>query len=191
VQIRIRVGVDPRIIGEEILHRIEAVVDRHGVDRVAQMPLSRKIGLVAVLPEKLCDGRRLRSDLVRIAGRDHHRKGGAYWDASGNERGAAGRAACLAVPLCKRRAAGRELVEDGRRRVAGLAAAKRAEIAPAGIVGHDDDDIGPLVLRLGARRQRCQDKRRGHSAETAPKSIAYRHAPSPNSLMNVPRGSVF
>jgi hypothetical protein len=40
VQSRICIGVDARVIGEEILHRIEAMIDRHGVDRIAQVPFS-------------------------------------------------------------------------------------------------------------------------------------------------------
>jgi len=149
------------------------MIDRHGVDRVAQMPFPRKIGLVTVLLEKFRDGRRLRSNPVRVARRDHHRQGGAHREASGHERGATGRATRLPVPFRERRALGRQLVEVRRRRVAGLAAAIDAEIPPARIIGHDHDDIRPLLLRLGAYRQRRQDQCCGHSGDIALETIAH------------------
>ncbi len=42
---------------------------------------------------------------------------------------------------------GRELVDVGRRHAAADAAAVGTEIAEAGVVRHDHDDVGPLLLR--------------------------------------------
>ncbi len=152
VQVGVSISVNPGVVGEEILHGVETVIDRHGVDGVAQVPFSREIGLVIVLLEEFRDGRCLRPDPVGIAGRDDHREGGAHGQASGHERGAAGGAACLPIPFRERRSLGRQLVEVRGRRVARLAAAIDAEVPPAGIVGHDHDDVGPFLLRLGAHR---------------------------------------
>jgi hypothetical protein len=139
MQVGVGIGVDPGIVGEEVLHGVETMIDRHRVDGVAEMPLAGEVGLIAVLLEELGDGRRLRTKFVGVAGRDHDRERGAYRQAAGHERGAAGGATRLPVPFGEGRALGGEPVEVRGRGVAGLATAIDAEVTPAGVVGHEHD----------------------------------------------------
>ncbi len=98
------VGVDARIVGGELLHLVEAVLDRVELGLVAEMPLAREVGRVAVLLEELGDRRRLRLQAVLVTGRHDHGQGGADRDAAGDEGRPAGGAARLAVPAREQRA---------------------------------------------------------------------------------------
>src|SRR5262249_26503381 len=51
----IAVGIDARVVGAESLHLVEAVRDRVRLRLVAQVPLAREIGRIAVLLEELGD----------------------------------------------------------------------------------------------------------------------------------------
>ena len=142
-----------------MLHLVEAVLGRIGVGLVAQVPLAGEVGRVAVLLEEFGDRRRFLVQGVRIAGGDHDRERRADRNPSGDERGAAGRAARLAVPVREDRAlrwrSGRCSASDGR----GPAAAGHVtEVVPAGVVGHQDD-IRPLGRCLRIRWQRRRRSR--------------------------------
>ena len=96
--IRVVIGIDARIIGGEFLHFIEAMFDRIELGLIAQMPLAREIGAVAVLLEELGDRRRGLRQAVLVARHHHHREGRTDRDAPGHERGAAGGATRLTIP---------------------------------------------------------------------------------------------
>ena len=146
------VGVDAGVVGGKILHLVEAVLDRIGLGLVAQMPLAGEVRRIAVLLEELGDRRRLLAQGVLVARSDDDRESRADRNAPGHERGATRRAACLAVPTGEDRAFLGDLV-DVRRRMAERGAAVRigAEIVPAGVVGHQHDDVRSLLLRKSRR----------------------------------------
>ena len=97
------VGIDTRVICRELLHLVEAVIDRIELFHVAEMPFAGKVSLVTVVLVELGDGRRVRVQPVRVAGNHHNGERGANRDATGHEGSTARRAACLAVPTGKDR----------------------------------------------------------------------------------------
>ena len=144
------VGVDAWVIGTEVLHLVEAVLDRIGVGLVAQVPFSGEVGRVAVLLEEFGNRRRFLLQGVRITGSDHDRESRANRDPPGHERSAARGAARLAIPVREHRALRGDAVDVRRRVAEGLAAAWHVtEVAPAGVVRHEHDDVGPLLLLRG------------------------------------------
>ena len=70
---RVFVGIDPGVVGGELFHLVETVLDGIELGHVAKMPFAGEVSLIAVLPEELGDGRRLRPKAVRVAGNDHDR----------------------------------------------------------------------------------------------------------------------
>ena len=142
------VRVDAWVIGAEVLHLIEAVLDRIGVRLVAQVPFSGEVGRVAVLLKEFRNRRGFLLQSVRIARSDHDRESRANWNASGHERSAARSATRLAIPICERRALRGDAVNVRGRVAEGLAAASYVtEVAPAGVVCHQHDDVGSLLCR--------------------------------------------
>src|SRR5262245_16447099 len=111
------------------------------------MPFTREVRRVAVLLEKLGDGRRLLAEKVLVARGYHDRQRGADGDAPGDERRAARRATGLTVPGGEQRAfLGKPI--DVRGRVTEVRAAViDPEIVPAGVVLHQHEDVGLLLLR--------------------------------------------
>ena len=153
----VAVGIDARIIGGELLHLVEAVLDRVELGHVTEMPLAGEVRLVPVLLVELGDGRRLFPEPVLVAGNNHDRKRRADRDAPGHERGAARGAAGLAVPAREHRAFLGKAIEVRRRVPERLAAEVGPQIRPPRVVTHQHDDVG-LFLR---RRRPCsQDQER-------------------------------
>ena len=152
VQRQVVVGIDARVIGQHVTHFVEAVGRRKVLELVADMPFAELHRIVACLLQILRNGRGLFGEAVGIARSEHGRERGPDRDAAGDERGAARRAARLAVVIHEAHAFGSETVEVGRGRAAHGAAAIRAEIAPAHIVGHDHDDVR---LSLRGLRERA------------------------------------
>ena len=134
------------------------MLGRIGLGLVAQMPFAGEVRRVAVLLEELGDRRRLLAQAVFVARRHHDRQRGADRNASGHERGAAGGATRLAVPVGENGAFLGDPIDVRRRMTEARAASRIAtEIIPTGIVGHQHDDVGFLVLRL--QGSGCADER--------------------------------
>src|SRR5207248_9539871 len=98
------VVIDSWVVRGEFLHLVEAMLDRVGLGLVAEMPLAREVGRVAVFLEELGDGRGFLAQEVLITRRDDDRQRRADGNAPGDERGAAGGATRLAVPTGEMRA---------------------------------------------------------------------------------------
>ena len=150
---RVAVGIDTRVVGRELLHLVEAVIDRVELLHVAEMPLAGEVGLIAVLLEELGDGRRVRVQAVRVAGNDHDRQRRADRDAPGHERGAARRATGLAVPAREHRAFLGQAIDVRRGMPERRAAVVHTVVAPAHVVAHEHDDVGLLLRQRGRRRE--------------------------------------
>ena len=140
------IGVHPGIIGEHVVHLVEAVRRGEILHLVADMPFAKLHRGVVRLLQKLGDGRCLFGETVGVAWCQHGGKRRADRDAAGDEGGAAGGAARLAIIIDEAHAFGGETIEVRCRRAAHNAAAIAAEIAPADVVGHDDHDIGGLSV---------------------------------------------
>ena len=149
-----------RIVGmERVLHRVEvievaeelveAVHRRQKFVAVAEMVLAELAGGVAHGFERRGDGRRLRRHADGGAGLAHRGQPGADRQLAGDEIGAARRAARLGVIVGEQHAFGGELVEV-RRLARHDAAVIGADIEPADVVAHDEDDVG-LAARGGGR----------------------------------------
>ena len=89
-QVGVGIGVDPGVVGEHVVHLVEAVGDRVGLVDVAEVPLADLDGGVALLPQELGDRRGFRGEVVGITRQQHQRERGADRDAAGDERGTAG-----------------------------------------------------------------------------------------------------
>ena len=157
---RCRRSVNAGVVGGKMLHLVEAMLGRIGIRDVAEMPLAREVGGVAVLLEEFGDGRRFLAEIVLVAGGDHDGERRADRDAAGDEGGAARRTARLAVPIGERRALLGHAVDVRRGMAESRSSTVSAEIAPAGIIGHQHDDVGPLVLCLrvdgNRKREQCR-----------------------------------
>ncbi len=158
---RIAVGVGVEVVEPGVLHHVVALGVRQRVVRLAEVPLAGEIGLVAALLQHRGERpfRRRQAAALALEGDGGH--AAAVRDAPGLHRGAAGGAARLGVEGEERHALGGKLVDVGRRHAAPLAAAIGPEVAVAGVVGHDEQDVGLAVLRRGAadaREQRQQHK---------------------------------
>src|ERR1700722_182412 len=114
------------------------------------MPFAGEVCREAVLLEEFRDRWRFLAQRVLVARGDDDRQGGADRNTPGYERRAACRAARLAVPTRENGSLLGDLV-DIRRRMTQRGAAVRvgAEVVPAGIVGHQHDDVWRLCLLCG------------------------------------------
>ena len=142
-------------VAEEL---IEAVHRRQELVEVAQMVLAELAGGVAHRLERRGDGRRLGRHADRRAGLADGGQAGADRQLAGDEVGATGRAARLGVVVGEAHALGGKLVEV--RRLPGHdALVVGADIEPADVVAHDDDDVRWFGGRLCRRRAaECQPK---------------------------------
>ncbi len=110
--------------------------------------------MIAVLLVEFGDGRRVRGQAVRVAGNDHDRQRRADRDAPGHERGAARRAARLAVPAREHRAFLGHAINVRRRMPERRTAEVHTVVAPAHVVAHEHDDVGFLLRCRRTCRQR-------------------------------------
>ena len=163
---RVFVGIDPGVVGGVVLHLVEAVLGGIKLGHVAKMPFAGEVGLIAVLPVELGDGRRLRPKAVRVAGNDHDRQCCADRDAPGHERGAARRATGLAVPAREHCAFPGHAIDVRRGMPERRASEVHTVVAPAHVVAHEHDDVGLFVLcHNRSRADADQETRRGERSQ--------------------------
>ena len=137
VRRRVVIGIDTRIVGGELLHLVEAVLDRVELGLVAQMPLAREVGLITILLEELGDRRRFLFQAVLVPRSHDNGQCRADRDAAGDERGTTRRTARLTIPAGERRAFRGDAINVGGRVTERLAAAcVGTEITPADVVHH-------------------------------------------------------
>ena len=135
--LRLFLGVEVIEIAEEL---VEAVQRRQILVLVAEVVLAELAGGVAERLEQFGDRRifRLQADIG--AGHADLGQPGADRVLAGDERGAAGRAALLAVVVGEGHALVGDAVDVGRA-VAHLAAAVVADVPPADVVAPEDEDV--------------------------------------------------
>src|SRR6516164_2641598 len=155
---------------------VEAVDRRQVLVQIAEMVLAELSGGVA---ERLQHGSQ-RACLVRTtdigAGLAHRGQSGAQWQLAGNKISAAGGAARLGVIIGEAHAVGGELVEV-RRLARHDALMVGADVEPADIVAHDDENVrlsagwrgllrlGDGLLNTGSRAQRRSRSKRRRSKQ--------------------------
>ena len=168
--IRIRHRVEVIEVAEEF---VEAVHGRQVFVQIAEMILAELSGGVAERFEHGGGRDRLVGDADIGAGLADRRHAGAQRNLPGDEVGASGGAACLRVVVGKAHAFGGELVEV-RRLARHDALVIGADIEPADIVTHDDEDVWRparccRLLRLrelnGRGRSECRSGRKRGAAE--------------------------
>src|SRR5206468_5235200 len=159
---RVVVVIDAWVVGGEFLHLVEAMLDRVGLGLVAEMPLAREVGRVAVLLEELGDRRGFLAQEVLITRRDDDRQRRADGNAPGDERGAASGATRLAIPTGEIRAFLGDAIDVWGRMAEVCASARDiTEVTPADVVRHEDDDVWFLVRRRN-RSDYAEKRSRGY-----------------------------
>ena len=162
--IRIRHRVEVIEVAEKF---IEAVHGRQIFVEVAEMVLAELPGSVAERFEHGGERHRLLREADVRTGLTDCRETGAHRKFAGDEIGAAGGAACFGVVVGKPHAFGRKSVEIGRLPRHDTAMIG-ADVEPADIVAHDDEDVRRparcrrlLRLRLADARGRAECRRGG------------------------------
>ena len=138
---RVGVGVGIEVIEAAILHLVVALRIRQRVVGLAEMPFAGEEGLVAAGLEHRSQRPLRRRKTAALALEGHGRHAAAVRDAAGLHRRAAGRAARLRIEREERHALGRETVDVRRRHAAADAAAVGTEVAVAGVIRNDHDDV--------------------------------------------------
>ena len=173
-----------RVVGVAgVFHRVEVVevavelveaVDRgQELVQVAQVVLAELAGGVAHRLQRRGDRRRLGRHADRRAGLADGRHAGADRELAGDEVRAARRAARLGVVVGEPHALGREPVEV--RRPAGHdALVVGADVEPADVVAHDEDDVRLLLLRCGGRG-RGEPRAGSNQEDTKKTGASFRH----------------
>ena len=167
-----------RIVGvERVFHRVEvievapelveAVHRRQVFVAVAEVVLAELAGRIAHRLERGGNGRRLGRHADGGARLADGRQAGADRQLTGDEVRAAGRATRLGVVVGEAHALGGEPVEV-RRAPGHNASVVGADVEPADVVAHDEDDVRPLSARwrllrlcLSCRRQAGGRESRG------------------------------
>ena len=158
--LRLFLGVEVVEVAEEL---VEAVVGRQHLVAVAEMVLAELAGDIAERLEQRGDRRVLDLHALRRARQADLGEAGADRRLAGDEGGAAGGAALLAVPVGEQRALLGDAVDVGRA-VAHHAAVVGADIELADVIAPDDEDVRLVRLRersAGRREKRNQPSRDG------------------------------
>src|SRR5262249_46727489 len=93
---------------------------------------------------------------------------GADWRLPGDERGAAGRAALLPIPISEPRPFPRDAVNVWRL-VAHDAAVVTTRVEPADVIAHDHENVGLLGLRLRVGDSKHEARQHGSGNSDAPR----------------------
>ena len=142
--LRLLLGIEVIEVAEEL---VEAVHRRQMLVAVAEMVLAELAGGVAERLHDVGDARIERPEAELGAGQADLGQAGADRRLAGDEGGAAGGAALLAIPVGEDRAFLADAVDVGRA-VAHDAHVVGADVEPADVVAHDEQDV-----RLAARRR--------------------------------------
>src|SRR5437868_6294055 len=134
-----------------MIHFVEAVIDREIFGLIPQMPFPGIVCAITVLLKEFGDRWHFLADMVRVAWSDDRRQRGPNGDAASDERSTACGATRLAVPIREPCAFGCEPVQIRCRCTACDAAAVATKVAPAHVVGHDNDNIRSFGCRPGGR----------------------------------------
>ena len=147
------VGILELFLGVEVVERahelVEAVRGGQVLVEVAEVVLAELRGHVALRLEQLREGDVARLEPLLRARQADLEVAGAEAALPGDERGASGGAALLAVPVGEQRAFLGDAVDVGRL-VAHHALVVGADIPVADVVAPDDEDVG-LLVRRGCR----------------------------------------
>ncbi len=143
---RVGVGVGVEMIEAGILHLVVALRIGQRVVGFAQMPLAGEEGLVAAGLEHRSERPFRLRQAAALALEGHGGHAAAIGNTAGLHRRTAGRAARLRIEGEERHALVREAIDVGCRHATANAAAVRTEVAVAGVVRHDQDDVR-LLLR--------------------------------------------
>jgi hypothetical protein len=172
--VRIRHRVEMIEVAEKL---IEAVHGRQILVQVAEMVFAELPGGVAERFQHGGDRDRLFGDADIGAGLADGGQTGAQWNLPGDEIGAAGGAACFRVIIGEAHAVGGELVEIGRlSRHDALVVG--ADIEPADVVTHDDQDVrrparrGRLLRLRDLNRRRRAERGGGRERRAAQQYVA-------------------
>ena len=137
-------------VAEEL---VEAVIGRQHLVAVAEVVLAELAGHVALRLEQTGDGRVFLLHAFGCAGQSDLGQAGAHRRLAGDERGAAGRAALLAVPVGEDGAFFGDAVNVGRL-VAHHAHVVGADVELADVVTPDDQDVGLVGCRGRLQRHK-------------------------------------
>src|SRR5277367_5424531 len=99
MQGRVIVRIDACIVGEHVIHLVEAVRCRHVLWLVTEMPLSELYGGVASLLQGFGDRRSFGREAVGVARREDRRQRGANRDTTRDERSPPSGTARLSVVI--------------------------------------------------------------------------------------------
>jgi hypothetical protein len=161
--LRLFLGVEVVEIAEEL---IETMHRRQVFISVAKMILAELPGGVTECLHDIGHARVKRAKAELRAGQADFGQAGADRRLSGDERSASGGAALLAVPVGEHRALAADAVDVGRA-VAHDAHVVGADVVPADVVAHDEQDVRLATGRLGLcrfhdgqRRQRRRSRER-------------------------------
>ena len=160
-----------------------------GLDLGGDVPLAGHVRRVAGSVHHLGDGADVFVQVALVAGEvavaHHVPDAGLVRVSAGEQRGAGGAAAAGVVKLGEPHAALSECVEVGRVDLTAVT----ANIAPAHIIGHGDDDIGPLGRECRGGQGQAEKAGRppaDRSGNSLPRHIACWTAPTvPNTLLAV------
>ena len=160
------VGVLGLVFGVQVVERAEELVEavRRGqmFVAVAEVVLAELAGLVTPRLEELGDRDVAGLEAFLGAGQTHLQHAGAKADLTGDEGGAAGGAALLAVPVGEQRAFFGDAI-DVRGLVTHHALVVGADVPVADVVAPDDEDVG----LLGRRLRRLSERRAGRGPDQA------------------------
>ena len=175
----VSISVSVEMIEPAIPHLVIALRIGQRVVGLAEMPLAGEEGLVAAGLEHGGQRPFLLRQAAALALEGHGGHAAAVRDTSGLHCGAAGRAARLRIERKERHSFRRHAVNVGSRHAAADTATVGPEIAIAGVVRHDHDDVGLLLrgrlrLRTGftgqrerRERRRADQRRRGSRVQIA------------------------
>ncbi|MNV42930.1 hypothetical protein D3C71_1346300 [compost metagenome] len=138
----IRIGVGVKVIQARVLHFVIALGVGQRIVRFAQVPLAGEECLVATGFQYRGQRPFLCRQAAALALERNGRHAAAVWNAAGLHGGAPRGATGLCVKRKEGHAFLGQPVDVGRGHATARAAAVRAKVAVAGVVGHDKNDVG-------------------------------------------------
>ena len=144
--LRLVLSIEVIKVAEEL---VEAMHGRQELIAVPEMVLAELSGHIAERLEQFGECRILFGETFFRTRQPNFQKAGPHWALSGDKRSAAGRAGLLTVIVREDRTLVGETVDVGRA-IAHHSAIVGADVPVADVIGHDDEDVGFLLLRAQA-----------------------------------------